>query len=157
MPKKNIIKLLVVVVVVIALFSLSKYLNPTKGTIAAWNEAGVECLPNGHANLAQHIHQAIEVRVNDVPEIIPANIGSVNGCLAEVHTHDGEPGVIHVETTESDKVLHLKDFFTVWGKPFEREGFTSMVIVDGATSTEKSELGLANKQIIKVIYVESQE
>jgi hypothetical protein len=157
MPKKNITILILVVVVVIGLFSLSKYLSPTKDLIAAWNAAGVECLPNGHANLAQHIHQNIEVTVDGIPEIIPPTVGVVTDCLAEVHVHEGEPGKIHVETTKADREITLGQFFAVWGKPFDRDGFTSTVLVDGATSKAKANLILKDKQVILVHYVEGQK
>ena len=155
MPKKNIIILIIVVLVVVSLFSLSKYLSPTKDLIAIWNAAGVECLPDGHANLAQHIHQNIEVRVDGIPQAIPLTVGAATDCLAEVHMHEGELGKIHVETTKADHEFTLGQFFVVWGEPFDREGFTSTVFVDGATSTEKANLLLKNKQDIQVLYVES--
>ncbi len=154
MKTKTIVWVVVVAVIVIGLFSLSSYLSPNRNVVTAWKKGGVECLPNGHTNLGQHIHQHIKVTIDgsDVP--VAENIGVVSNCLAEIHTHEGEGALIHVETVEPNKEFKLKDFFTVWGENFDKEGFTRTVVVDQATSTnDGADVILKDKQAIQVIYV----
>ena len=153
MKNKNIFWAVVIAAIIIGLFSLSSFLSPNKENIAKWNAAGIACLVNGHTNLAQHIHQHLEVTVNGSDVHIPDNIGNVSDCLAEVHTHEGEGAQIHVETLEPDKKILLKDFFTVWGEPYDRSGFARTVVVNNATSTDDEHLALEDKQDIHVIYV----
>ncbi len=133
---------------------LSKHLSPDYKKIQVWNKAGVGCLTNGHTNLAQHIHQHLLISVNGTPEAIPANIGVLDTCLAEVHTHDGasEQNFLHVETVDANRTITLGQFFTVWGNPLERAGMDLVFKVNGATSTDPGNLVLTDQQTIELNY-----
>jgi hypothetical protein len=64
---------------------------------------------------ALHIHQHLDLYVNDRRVIVPAAIGidEVEGFISPLHTHD-ETGVIHVESPDV-VTFTLGQFFAVWG------------------------------------------
>jgi len=157
MSKNTIITGVVILAVVIGLFSLSSFLSPNKKIIDRWNGLGVECLPNGHANLAQHIHQRIRVIIDGVDTTVPANVGVLTNCLAEMHTHEGEPNLIHVESAEPLKEFSVRDFFGVWGESFDKPNMNVTVLLSGATTTEGGDLILRDNQIVDVVYVGSSQ
>ena len=96
-----------------------------------WPGTEVTCLIFGHQNLASHIHPLLKITVDGTEEQIPANIGIDQGCMAEVHTHDAT-GQLHIESTIHGKLFKMSDFFAVWGRTLEREGYTVAIIVNGA-------------------------
>ena len=155
MPKKNIIVGIIFLAVIIGLFAWGKLASPSRPKIAAWRSAGVECLTNGHQNLSQHIHVQLHIIVDGEEESVPSNIGMLPDCLAEIHVHDGEANVIHIETTEPSKQFTLKDFFAVWGEPLEKVEYQKMLFVNSATSTEDGNLVLKDKQVIELKYTKS--
>ncbi len=132
------------------LFAWPNMNNPDKKTISVWNSQGVACLGT-HANATLHFHPSLRVFVDGIEEIIPANVGAVNRCMSEVHTHDAT-GTIHIESVNGFKPFHLKDFFVVYDKPIEREGYVLKVMVDGKESKELGELLLVDKQKIVLEY-----
>ena len=139
------------VILLALLFALPNLNNPDKKTILAWNSQGVECL-DAHANATLHFHPALRIFVDGVEEIISANVGSVNRCMSEVHTHDAT-GTIHIESINDFKPFHLKDFFVVYEQPIEREGYMLKMMVDGKDSLEFGSLLLRDKQKIVLEYV----
>jgi hypothetical protein len=139
---------------IIGLFVWARMSNPNQALVASWNESGISCLVNGHQNLAQHIHPVLHITVDGTPEHLPANVGIVKTCLAEVHTHD-ETDVIHIETLLPNKHFMLKDFFFVLEKSLEREGYSLAMMVDGKPSTELGEHILADKEVIELRYISS--
>ncbi len=156
MSKSTILGVIVVLLIVAGLFSISNYLSPNRAIVQSWKKVGVQCLTNGHTNLAQHIHQNLDIELDGVHQDIPANIGVLSNCLAEIHTHDSEQNLIHIESAEAGKEFKLKDFFTIWGEPFERAGYnTPIIVVDTATTTEGGDLILKDKMQIQVLYVGS--
>ena len=156
MSKKGINGVIIVLLVAVGLFVLSNYLSPNRALIKKWQSAGVDCLPNGHANLAEHIHQILYVEVDGVDQDIPSDVGVLSNCLAELHTHEGEPGKIHLETATAGKEFKLEDFFTVWGENYIRPGYANpVVVVNGATTTESGNVTLEDGQVIQVLYVGS--
>lgn len=84
-------------------------------------ELGLECLED-HLNLEYHIHSYLKILVDGVNEVIPADIGITDTCMAEVHTHD-DTGKIHVETVTGEKLVSLETFLRLWGKPLHRPGY----------------------------------
>ncbi len=84
-------------------------------------ELGLECLED-HLNLEYHIHSYLTVLVDGVNEVIPADIGITDICMAEVHTHDAA-GKIHVETVTGEKLISVDTFLKLWGKPLHRPGY----------------------------------
>ena len=138
-------------VVLIVLFAMPRFMDPKNGLANVWKNAGVECLSMGHSNIAQHFHPHLTITVDGVNEEIPANVGITNNCMAEVHMHDLS-GTIHVETIEADKIVHLKNFLTVYGKPINRDGYDVSMTVDGKPNKELDNLVLADKQQIILNY-----
>ena len=95
-----------------------------------WKDTGIACLPNGHQNLAMHIHATLEIFVNGNQEVIPANIGVTNDCLAEVHTHEAN-NLIHIETGEPSEPFTLGDFYRVWEQDSNRLDLGLEMFVNG--------------------------
>jgi hypothetical protein len=76
--------------------------------------AGIECERNERLNY--HVHSRLELFIGGEPVALPANIGIKRGeCLYWLHTHEGQPGIIHVEAP-SDGDYTLGQFFAVWGQ-----------------------------------------
>lgn len=122
---------IIIAVVVLVIVGLFFWGNKSQSeSITFWNDTGIECLKNGHVNLAQHIHPTISVIVDGQSVLVPANIGVTNTCMAEVHTHDAT-GEIHIETVEAGKEFGVDQFFLVWGEEFDREGYERVVTVNG--------------------------
>ena len=94
-----------------------------------WKDTSIACLPNGHANLAMHIHTTLEIVVDGNEESVPAGIGVANDCLAEVHTHEAD-NVIHIETSKPDEQFTLGDFYRVWGQDLNRPDLELEIFVD---------------------------
>lgn len=148
--------LILVIAVGVGLIYWSKTSSPSYKTAKEWNDTGVKCLPNGHQNLAQHIHPQISILVDGAPEIVPANIGNAGSCMSEIHTHD-QTGLIHIESVVL-KDFQLKHFFSIYGKTLARDGYTAKVTIDGASLTEEEALNttLKDKQKIVVEYAKRQ-
>ena len=138
-------------VVIGGLFAWPIITDPNRPLVKAWNDAGIDCL-SSHQNASQHIHQSLTITVDGINEIITANTGIVSGCMAELHVHEGEAGVIHLETVLPDKEFKLKDFFIVHGAPLIREGYTLEAKVNGEVVADPAELILADKQQITLDY-----
>lgn len=70
----------------------------------------------GQESLAFHIHQHLDVYDNGKHVLVPPLIGiSTQGqYFADVHTHAGEPGTIHIESATAYDYT-LGQFFGVWG------------------------------------------
>ena len=115
-----------------------------------------DCIGNEGQNLAQDIHQTLKIIVDGVEQVIPANVGIISSCTAEVHTHD-TTGLIHIETLTSGKTFKLKDFFTIWGEQFDRPGYEMNMTVNGNPDGNLSELVLKNEQQIVLIYSKPQQ
>ena len=63
-----------------------------------------------------HYHSAIQIMYQGELHPIPTNVGRpASGCLYWLHMHDGQAGVIHVESP-ANQTFTLGDFFDVWGK-----------------------------------------
>jgi hypothetical protein len=68
-----------------------------------------------------HIHQHLDVLVDDELVTVPANIGIDSGqaFISPLHTHDTS-GIIHVESEEV-RDFTLGEFFDVWGVRLDRK------------------------------------
>ncbi|MEX1027968.1 MAG: hypothetical protein WD049_08185 [Candidatus Paceibacterota bacterium] len=128
------------------------------GTVRTWADTNVQCLPNGHANLAVHIHPTLTLLVDGQEEMIPGNIGVNQGCMAEVHTHD-TTGQLHVETVLASRLseLTLADFFTVWGQGLERDGYVLTARVDGEIVDDPAGISFEDRQQIELAYSSVEE
>ena len=149
--KKSYIWIGVTVVVIGLLLGWGKISGTTK-PLTFWNGTEIACLPNGHEQLAMHIHQDLAITVDGVKEDVPANLGIASNCMAEVHTHDAT-GKLHEESATTGKSFKLKDFFTVWGKSIDRPGYSATLTVNGEIKPEMGEFVLTDGQTITLAYV----
>ena len=141
----------VVIAVIAVLLGWGK-ISGTAKPLTFWNNTKIQCLADGHTNLAMHIHQMLIIKVDGVAEQIPANIGIDPRCMAELHTHDAT-GKMHEEAVTADKQFTLGDFFIAWGKPLIRPGYSASLIVNGAPHPEMGNFVLADNQEITLLYV----
>ena len=125
--------------------------DPSRALIKSWQATGVKCLPQGHVNLAQHIHPQLTVMMDGQSVAVPANIGQVKTCMSEIHTHDAN-GAIHIESTDISRIFTLEQFFQVWGEPLEKEGYALSVTADGQSVENPKDLVLKDSQKIVVVY-----
>src|SRR3989344_909259 len=144
---------IVIIVFLVGLFAWPKIMNPNRARIKEWNDKGVECLPLGHQNLAFHIHSNLQIFINDEPRDIPAQIGVVSQCMAEVHTHDTS-GAIHIESTNPGREFTLEQFFKVWGEPLEKKGLTLEATLNNASLAAPHTLILKDQDSIVLRYAE---
>lgn len=139
------------VVVIVGLIVWGRMNDPNRSWKQVLAAAGVECLPNGHVNLALHIHPSLAITVDGRNEIVPGNVGVVSTCMAEMHTHEAD-GVIHLESVEPGKTFTLGQFFAVWGKPMVREGYALTATADGEPVADPAGLVLRDGQRILLEY-----
>lgn len=151
---KSFLAISAVVVALVVLFLIPRFTNPSRPTIKAWSEARVGCLAN-HQKANLHIHPALQILIDGIPESLPAEIGIVRGCMAEIHTHKLNDR-LHVESVEPGKTFTLGQFFTVWGREIERQGFTLKATVDGAPEDEIGNLILSDRQEILFEYTKEE-
>ena len=137
------------------LFALPRFTDPSRKEVARWKgEADVRCLvqPHAAATTALHVHPRLVIRVDGEEEEVPANIGITPNCTAELHTHEmNDP--IHTESFTPGKTFTLGQFFTVWNKSIEREGYELKATVGGEENEEIEKLVLEDGQEIVFEYV----
>lgn len=109
-----------------------------------------------------HWHAKLRIAIKGEAVDIPADIGL--GLLhSPIHTHDDEPGLIHMEfekkVTTGD--LKLGRFFEVWGKSFTsttlmgRENGAAGTVrmkVNGITNTEFENYQMRDGDVIELSY-----
>lgn len=144
----------IVLIVVLGTFFDRQELSATTATF--WRETEIACLPLGHQNLEVHIHPSLSILVDGQQETIPADIGITDDCMAEIHTHD-ESGQIHVESLNADKASQftLSDFFKVWGREVQREGYVTAITVNGLKVDKASDLIFKDLDQIVINYTSS--
>lgn len=147
---KTTVLITVIVIVLAVLFIWPKFTNPSRAVVKTWKAADVGCLP-AHTNANQHIHPTLKIITDSKEKILPANIGVVQGCMAELHTHAAD-GVIHLESVSAGKEFTLSQFFTVWGKTLDRPGFKLEVTADGNPASAAGDFILKDKQGIILNY-----
>jgi hypothetical protein len=117
-----------------------------------------------HKNLAFHIHMILEIYILDKKQVIPTNAGITKGCMHVIHTHD-ESGELHIESPYYHR-FYLKDFFTIWGKTFNRncifeycvdENHTLLFFVNGVENNEYENLPLRDGDTIRIVYREKNQ
>src|SRR5262249_19710551 len=87
-----------------------QYTSPANGDV----REGLNCLSSEGAT--QHFHAYIYFYVDGKQVSIPDSTGIVNNqCLYALHTHPGEPNIIHIEAPNLDP-YYLGDFFAIWGQ-----------------------------------------
>lgn len=133
MKKTQLIWVFGLLLVGMGLILWSKYNSPDRDQVVVWNSYGVECLPNGHQNLGQHIHPDLFVTIDGEHITIPADVGINRQCMSEVHTHDST-GKIHIESIDPQREFTLEQFFNVWSEPLIKEGYNISMTVNGSTT-----------------------
>jgi hypothetical protein len=97
-----------------------------------------------------HWHAKLTVRVAGEVVEIPANMG-LGAVHNPIHTHDDEPGLIHMEfggkVMRSD--LALQKFFDVWGKNL---GNAVAMTVNGEPSTKFQEYLMQDGDLIDISF-----
>lgn len=73
-----------------------------------------------------HIHPELSIVINGEKQIIPTDVGIVNGCMNALHAHD-DKGILHVEAPVK-KDFTLGDFFAVWKKDFSKDKILDAVV-----------------------------
>ena len=144
--KATIIWVTVVVLVLAGLFILPRFLGSSPSFSTG---SGVPCLVR-NAQVIKHIHPHLTIVVDGEFETIPGVIGN-SPCLRQIHTHD-RTGELHVEPQGTSRDYTLGDFFKVWGKPVEREGYSLEVTVDGEFVASQSDIVFQDGQRIVAEY-----
>jgi hypothetical protein len=123
MPFGGIIAVVAVVVVIVLVtvsvlaFLAFKRLNDSLAAnpivITAPIVAGgtIPCDQLEHTQVHYHAELQILNAGHAVP--IPTGVGRTASCFYWLHMHNGEPGMIHIESP-SDRTFTLADFFSVW-------------------------------------------
>lgn len=136
------------IIILAGLFAYPRFKKEGGGTSGLGSD--VPCLtPN--ASLVQHTHQQLSITVDGKNETVPADIG-LTGCHRAIHTHD-DTGQIHVEAQDS-RDYTLGDFFKVWDKIIEREGYDLEMTADNLPVSRElwESLVLKDKQEIILKY-----
>jgi hypothetical protein len=63
----------------------------------------------------QHIHAFLAIVVDGRRVPVPADIGLAADAESPLHVHEGEPGIVHVESWSTSWRATLGEFFDVWG------------------------------------------
>jgi hypothetical protein len=63
----------------------------------------------------QHIHAYLAIVIDERRVPVPADIGLATNAESPLHVHEGEPGIIHVESWSTSWRATLGEFFDVWG------------------------------------------
>jgi hypothetical protein len=143
-------KILTACIGVVVLLGLGMFTTKPVATAQVWQETNIECLPDGHKNAIVHSHAKLTIVVDSVPELIPSHIGDTPECMAEVHTHDAS-GTVHIEGVK-EKKFTLADFFSVWGKSLQREGYVLRASVDGVAIDAPESIPLMDATNIVLLY-----
>jgi hypothetical protein len=78
-------------------------------------KAGLEAL-NAEGTV-MHIHQHLDIIINNKAIAVPTNIGVGSGFISPIHSHD-QTGIIHVESPVK-KDFTLGQFFKEWNVGFD--------------------------------------
>jgi len=139
----------VVAIIAVAVigFGIYRYLftGPVDGNLAS--DPLKSCV--NHTG-GMHIHPNINISIDGIAQEIPANIGISVACMRPLHTHDSS-GTIHVEFPRQHD-FRLGDFFTLWDRPFNKEGYSVVMTVNGGENTEYENLILKDGDRIELNY-----
>ena len=110
-----------------------------------WN-ARVPFMTGDHTDSPMHKHVKLEIFYNGQPVKVPAEVGIVNGAMAEMHTHD-DWGLIHIEG-DKERPYTLGQFFDVWGVSLDG----ARVFFRGRLLANPRAMKLADGQAFKIYY-----
>lgn len=133
------------IIILAGLFAYPRFKKNTGGTSGFGSD--VPCLaPN--ASVVQHTHQQLTITIDGKAETVSTDIG-LTGCHRAIHTHD-TTGQIHVEAQDR-RDYTLGDFFKVWGKTIEREGYDLEMIADSLVISPELREGLVLKDKQEIV------
>ncbi len=125
----------------------STRVSPSPSPSGATPASTVSCDRLEHTQV--HYHAALQILQQGSQLSIPTGLGRITTCFYWLHMHDGEPGIIHVESP-SDRPFTLGDFFAVWDA-WSRSGGGPGEFLD---STHVATFVLAGDQKL-VVYVDA--
>ena len=100
-----------------------------------------------------HYHADLAIIVKGKRVDVPPNTGLVGGHNP-MHTHDGEPNIIHMEfpgIVRADDLM-LGEFFKVWKKDMRSFGANMKMTVNGKENTEFENYHMKDKDKIELQY-----
>lgn len=124
--------------------------NTAHFSLAFWKDSHVPCTETLHKNDLDFIF-SIQIVTDEVPDLIPAHIGSSSDCVAHIHTKDAS-GTVYVDGSADARTYRLKDFFDVWDVSSQKEGYDMTVYVDDSLSDLGVEVPLRAGEHIVVVY-----
>mgnify|MGYP001611745148 CR=1 FL=1 len=143
--KSTYIYVILGIAVLAGLLAYPRFKKESGGTSGFGSD--VPCLtPN--ASLIQHTHQQLTIIVDNASETIPADVG-LTGCHRAIHTHD-ITGQIHVEAQDR-RDYTLGDFFKVWSKTIQREGYDLEMTADNLPISNELQEGLILKDKQEIV------
>ena len=148
---KGVIGLILIIAGLLGLFAWGKSMK--NNHLIYFRDTKIACLVNGHQNLAFHVHPKMKITVDGANEVIPANVGIIDTCMSEVHTHD-DTGEIHVESFSADRLaqLNLASLYEVWGINSEREGYNLEIYLDGQLKNSVTDVPIIDHSQIEMRY-----
>ena len=122
------------------------------------NQSVTEMNIGSHQNLKNHIHQELEIIIDEQKQLIPSDIGIAPGIMRPIHTHDSS-GEVHVEGP-CVRDFTLGEFFDIWDREFSSERIfdkttqngTLKLFVNGQENTEFRSLVLRDDDKIRIEY-----
>lgn len=156
---KSIFAISILVIIALGMIGAGNFLSSTgsRASSRSTRDVALSCTIDMYTQF--HIHPHLQIIINGVKQIIPANTGINLTCMHPLHTHD-DTGTLHVESPEK-RDFTLGDFFAVWGKPFSKDQVLDykrddlheiVMTVNGAPSNDYENLILEDKQQIVVEY-----
>lgn len=112
----------------------------------------------------QHFHAHLDILVDGQGVTIPAGLGidTRRGQIAELHTHNDYPGLLHVESGSSTATFTLGQLFVEWGVKLDATDLGGLHTTAGKQLTayvdgqkvdgDPGRIQLANHQEIALVY-----
>ena len=97
------------------------YSDSGRELVSLWSRNEIDCIPSEKIqNDGPAGSFSIQIiSVNGANEKIPANIGVLEKCNAEIYTVDSTK-TVYLHPQDSNEELTLGKFFLIWGKELER-------------------------------------
>jgi hypothetical protein len=118
-------------------------------SMPVWLHTDIPCLSLSEDEDTM-VGTVLQIVTDDVPELIPAAIGRSEQCIASIHTRDAS-GTVYVSETRGDRYT-LGDFFSVWGRSFEKNGYDISVYTGDVKSELEDDLILQDHKHVVVVY-----
>ena len=135
--------------ILVLIFAYFIAVNENKSAAGEITVGAAPCLAKNKP-LIQHIHPILKIFVDGQPEKITPDIGLSYDCEKVLHTHD-DTGELHVESQDY-RLYTLGNFFEVWKKSFQREGFSLKATTDGQEIADPDRIILKDKEEIILNY-----